>query len=156
MLKRVDIYKTPESELDIETTAKFKPIKAIVFGLLVSVVLLMFIGIIEGFVAAFLFGFNLEDMKNITTTLSNSTTYLIADLLITSVILFYAGRVVRKYAPHKEMLFAVIVTILTAAIYIPLGISANSFSIYPVWYSILSTIIVFGAIILGARPRKVY
>ena len=152
----MDIYKTPESELDIETTAKFRPVKAIVFGLLVSVVLLMFIGIIEGFVAAFLLGFNLEDMKNINTILSNNTAYLIADLLITSVILFYAGRVVRKYAPRKEMMFAVIVTILTSAIYIPLGISANSYSIDPVWYSIVSTILLFGAIIIGARPRKVY
>ena len=150
----MDVYKSPESDVEIESNSDFKPIRAIIYGLLVSIVLVMFVSIIESIVFAIALGADLTSEAAVTAALSNSSLYLTVDLVIMALILFFAGRVVRKYTPRKEILFGLVLTFITLGVYILLVISAETYLKYPIWYNVFSVVVIFSAISYGAKPRK--
>lgn len=150
----MDVYKSPDSDVDMNSGNKFKPVKAILLGLLISVILVMIVSVIESIVFAIALGADLTNESSLNEVLTNSKLFLVTDLVLTALILFFAGVVVRKYTPNKEVLFGLILSSLTLAIYLPLALSSNTFSDYPLWYNILTLIIIYAAVFMGAKPRR--
>lgn len=148
----MDAYKTPESDVELNPGRDFKPIKAIILGLLVSVVLSFVVSIIEGVIAGIILRVDLFSEHDLDAALSQNTTFLLTDVLITALLLFFAGRVVRKYTPRKEILFGFILSCLTFAVFLPIALSSNTFTTYPLWYNAASLLVIFVGVYLGARP----
>ena len=148
----MDFYKPPESDVEIETGRAFKPIKAIVLGLLVSMALSMVVSVIEVIIFAVILKLDLSDAKALNLLTGKNTTFQIVDTIITFLILFFAGRVVRKYAPGKEVLVGLIVASLTFVFALYMTISSGGFVTGPVWYNVASLLSIFVAIYLGSNP----
>lgn len=150
----MEAYKPPESNVDIKTGRPFKPVMAILLGLLVSVVLATIVSTIEVFVAAMIAGISLLDDKALLALTEKNTTFQLVDTIISLLVFYFAGRIVRKYTPHKEILYGSILSVITFAILLYMTIATNAFSTSPTWYNIASFIAIFAGIFLGAKPRK--
>jgi hypothetical protein len=150
-------YKTPDSNLDVEQTRTCKPIKAVVYGLLVSVGVLMTASNIEAIVFLLL---NREAISSlgseneIKNFLASSNIFLTMDLLISMAILYWAGTIIRKQAYNKEIKYGLIVSCITSAVMLAIYFIDNAYEIYPIWYSTLAFLSVFVVIFYGAKPRK--
>lgn len=99
-------------------------------------------------------GVNLMDQTDFESTLVNSSGFLLTDLLMSALIFYWAGRVVGKRVPGKELIFGAVVTVLTLAIFIPLSIDVFSSPLYPVWYKAMSAVVFLAAIPLGSLSCK--
>lgn len=150
----MDIYKTPEADVEIETGRKFKPIKAIILGLLVSVVLSTIVSMVEVIVGAMIFGVNLHNQESINAMLNTNTKFQIIDTAITLLVMFFAGSVVGKYAVGKEILFGLIVASITFGIALYIAIHSGGLSTGPEWYNVTSFLIIFIGIYFGSRRGK--
>jgi len=149
----MDAYKTPSANLEVNVGLPFQPIKGLLFGLLYAIGLMFLISsmVLLGFVL--LLGLDLTDPKLFESDLNNRTSYLITDLIVSFVILFFAGRATGKYTPHKEIKYGVVLALLTCLIYVPLSFFGDEYSDYPIWYNALSVLSVFIAIYFGAKSR---
>jgi len=149
----LDAYKTPEADLTTVDKQAFKPVKAILYGLCVSIILASIVAIIEGILFGLALGVDFTNEGALELALNNSTAFLIGDTILSALVLYFAGRVVGKYAPGKETKYGVILTIITLTIYLPILIATDSFSIYPIWYNSISIVVIVFAIYLGAKSR---
>ncbi|MDH5784138.1 MAG: hypothetical protein OEZ16_00850 [Chromatiales bacterium] len=149
----MDIYKAPESDIEGEQKNKFSPVKAIVFGWLVSVVVVLTASVIETTIAAMLLNVDVMNESSLHLALANNMAFLLVDLSMSSLIMFYAGRVIRRYAVDRETMFAVILSLLTLGTFYLLVINTAAWKIYPVWYNALTIVAIFAAIMLGARKK---
>jgi hypothetical protein len=122
--------------------------------LCVSVILAGLASMIEGIIFGVVMGVNLMDQTDFETTLVNSTGFLLTDVLMSALIFFWAGRVVGKRVPGKELVFGIVVTVLTLAIFIPLSTDVFASQLYPVWYKGISVVVFLAAIPLGAISCK--
>jgi hypothetical protein len=152
----MDAYKTPESNLELPQQRPFKPIKALVFGLLVSVGLMFLISTVLSIIFYLL---NIDviekfaDESEITLFVSRNIPYLISDLIASFAVLYFSGTIVRKYAVGYELKFAVILSLLTfAALLLFVGMDDTEED-FPMWYSVASFASIFVGIILGARAK---
>ena len=149
----MDAYKTPASDLEEGQQRAIKPVKAIVYGLLISIVLTSIASMLEGIIFGIALGVNLQDEAQFTSVLANNLGFLLFDLIMTFALLYYAGTRARKYAPSKEVFYGVVLAVITFAIYLLIFVLSDSFSLYPLWYNLLSLIVVFTAILYGAKPK---
>lgn len=156
----MDPYQTPDANLATTEQRPFQPVKAVLLGLCVSVIVAGLASMIEGVIFGVVMGANLMDQTNFETILVNSTGYLLTDVLMSALIFFWAGRVVGKRVPGKELIFGIVVTVLTLAIFTPLSIGVFTSQLYPIWYKGVSIVVVVGAIPLGAiscrTPKSVH
>lgn len=150
----MDLYRPPASNVEINTGRTFRPITAILLGLLVSLPLSMVVSVIEVIIFAVIFRVNLTDEKSIDYLMQTNTTFQVVDTVVSLLVLFFAGRVVRKYAPGKEILFGLIVASVAFIFSLYMAISSHAFSIYPKWYGVVSLLSIFIGIYLGSRPSS--
>jgi hypothetical protein len=150
----MDAYKTPQADVDVVVGRAYQPVKALVLGLLVSVVLALVVSIIETIAVAIAFGLDLTKESELMALVSRNITFMLFDLLVTALIMFFAGSVVGRYTPGKEVKFGLILSVLTLAVFVPMSLISNSYAQYPLWYHAVSVASIFIAIYLGARPRR--
>ena len=124
---------------------EYSPVKAILYGLLISVVMGSLASMIESIIFSILTEAELGSKSQSVTALANSVTFLTINVAVYSLIMYYAGTVVKKYTPSHETKFGAIVSTLTFLIYVLLFIGSNSFSEFPVWYNVA----VFTSIVVG-------
>jgi len=152
MKENMEAYKAPKSDLTTNEKMPSKPVKAILFGLSVSIILTMIVSVIIGIGFGFLAGINFENENEFETMLTTNPAYMILDIIITASILYLAGTVVRKYAPEKELIFGTILTVLTLLIIAYMFYAFGSFTTYPLWYSVATLLIIPVSILYGSRP----
>lgn len=150
----MDLYRPPAANVETNTNRAFKPITAILLGLLVSMLVSMLVSVIQLIIFAVIFKVNLTDEKSINDLMQTNIVFQVTDTGVSLLVLFFAGRVVRKYAPGKEILFGLIVASVTFAFSLYMAITSNAFSIYPKWYSAASLLLIFVGIYLGSRPSS--
>lgn len=146
-------YKTPSANLNTPHPVPFKPVKAIVIGMLYTIVLMLFVSSILLVAFIFVLGLNNADPTVYETVIPKSTSYLITDILFSFAILYLAGRMACKHTPNQEIKYGFILSVLTLIIYIPFSYSGDTISHYPLWYILVSLANVFIAIYLGAKSR---
>ncbi len=147
----MEAYKSPKSELHTQENNAFSPAKAIIWGLLISIIFTNVISVIESIAFAAALGADFSDESSFESTLVNSNLFLIVDVLVSTVILFIAGRSVGKRVPGKEGKYGAIVSIIAFSIYLALFSIGKSFSTWPIWYSFLSLFLIPLSIYLGAK-----
>lgn len=146
----MDAYKTPSSNLDIKLERPFQPIKALVIGLLISVVLATLLSTVI-FVAMAINKNVLLSGGSSWNELLTSTTYLLIDLCTTFIMLYFAGYMTSKYTPNQEIKYAMILSSINFVIYFPFLIFSEEKM--AIWYIVLSTFSIFIAIYMGASSR---
>jgi len=146
----LDAYKTPTSDLNTDIKI-FSPAKAIIYGLCISVILTSIASMIEGIAFGFVLGVDFSDESAFESALANSMVFMVFDIAMSALILFFAGKSVGKRVQGQEAKYGVIVYLLTFAIYLPLFIISDAFTIWPIWYNFISLIVVLSAIYFGAK-----
>lgn len=149
----MDPYQTPHSNLNAKFNAPYQPIRGMIYGLLVSIGLMFIVSIVLSLAFIFWLGLDLRNPTMMSSTLYNSLAYLTSDLLVSFLILFYAGWIASKYTPNREIKFASILSLLTLAINFIVFIDFEELSDGPLWYQLSSLIIIFVGIFSGARLR---
>ena len=147
-------YKTPSANLTPPQQIPFKPVKAILIGLLYTIVLMLFVSSVLLVTFIFILDLNNADPTVYETVIPKSVSYLITDILISFVILYLAGRAACKHAPNQEIKYGLILSVLTLLIYVPFSYSGDTISNYPLWYILISLANVFIAIYFGAKSRR--
>lgn len=147
----MDVYKTPKADLSAKGEKQFKPVRAVLFGLGISIILASAISTIYGIVLALALGLDFSNQEAFESELTNNLLFQIGDVVISGLILYFAGRVVGKRTPGKEVKYGIIVSTITFAIYLPLFFATDTFSVWPLWYNLLGIFVIFFAIILGAK-----
>jgi hypothetical protein len=150
----MNIYKTPDSSNQEPENRQCKPINAICYGLLISIVLTMIVSIIEVMIFAIIIAVT-QGSENISADfMTGNSLFLIIDLIVTFGCLFYAGKITGKYAFGQELKFGLIVALLTLLIYVLIYFTIDSTENYPVWYDLMTYINIFVAILWGAKSVK--
>jgi hypothetical protein len=150
----MNIYKAPDSNNQSPQTRQLKPINAICYGLLISVVFTMFVSIVEGIIFGVIVAVTQGAEKLSADFIAKNSLFLAIDLIVTFACLFYAGKITGKYAAEQELKFGLIVALITSAIYLLIYSTMDITSAYPIWYNLASFLIIFVAILLGARSMK--
>ena len=153
----MSIYKTPDANVELVAEKEPQPLKAIIYGLLVSVVLIIVAGGIQGLIFTLI---NFEDVMKFESPedaknyFTGNLYFLITDIVVSFAILYFAGTRVKKFASGQETKYALVLSFLTFLIHLTFFIYKNSFSDYPLWYNALLLLIIFIGIFCGARPEK--
>ena len=146
----MDPYKTPTADLTTETQKPYKPVKAVLYGLSISIIITAIVSMVEGIGFGIALGVNFDDQDAFESALANSTAFMVTDVFVSTIVFYFAGRVVGKYVPGKELKYGIIVTVVTLAVYLPLLIDSDAFSSYPVWYNLLGLVVLLVVIPFGA------
>lgn len=149
----MDAYKAPEAELTTSKDLPFRPVKALSLGLLIIVVLGSVVSLVEGVVFAFILGANLADERSFEAALAGSHVFLMIDIVLTGLLLFWGGRITAKHVPGKEMKYGMILIAISLSIYTLFYVSIDSLSAYPMWYNVASYLVTVLGIYLGARSK---
>jgi hypothetical protein len=150
----MNIYKTPDSNSEKPETPELKPINAICYGLLISVVLTIIVSMVEVMVFAAIIAAT-QGVENISADFfAENSLFLTIDLIVTFGCLFYAGKITGKYAFGQELKFGLIVAVLTFLIYVLIYFSIESTANYPIWYDLITFINIFVGILWGAKSAK--
>lgn len=150
----MDIYKTPTPG-NKPQERQLKPINAIAYGLLVSILLTMLVSLVEGIIFGIIVAIT-QGVENITEDfIASNNMFLLIDLVVTFACLFYAGKVTGRYSPQQELKFGSIVAGITLIAYWMIYTLLGSDKVnYPIWYEIASFACIFVAILLGAKSMK--
>lgn len=146
----MDAYKTPASNLYIENERPYKPVAGILIGLCFSVLLMHLSSTIIAIIFGALSGEAITE-ENFSSMLAGSNLYLLADTVVSAVVLFFAGRAIGKRTKGKEIKFAIILALITLSIYLPIYIFSNAFIEYPVWYNLIAFISTVVIVPFGAK-----
>ena len=146
-------YKTPESDLIVDENRIYSPIKAVVYGLCVSIILVNIVSLIEVIIFGAITGLDFSDENTVEAALSNSSIFMVSDIVVSALVLFFAGIVIGKHVPGKESKFGIIVSIITVVIYFPLFFVSDAFVIWPFWYNFFGMLAV-SAIYFGAKSKS--
>jgi len=151
----MDAYKTPDSNSQPPSDERqLKPINAVFYGLLISIVMTIIVSIVEGIVLGIAVATTqgVERLKE--DFIANNSVFLLIDIIVTFACLFYAGKVTGRFAPRQEIKFGLIVSVITFIVYFIIYSSADSTTTYPSWYNITSFMIIFIAILMGSYSTK--
>ncbi len=150
----MDIYNTPESNLDNNEKLLIKPVRAIIYGLLIAVVLTQIVSGLEVVILGVMTNIDFNNEKEFQSIFVNNPLFLYIDLFVSAVVLYLAGIVVSKHTPTKEIKYLSIVAILTFIYYSYALYASGSFDLYPVYYNIATIIIIPAAIIMGGLRMR--
>ena len=148
------VYKTPESGLEINEEVQFKPVKAIVFSLSISIILLTILSNFFAIVFAIVLGVDFSIENEFDNVLNSSFIYLLIDLVISSIVLYFVGTIINNYVSGKETIYIVIVSVITIIYYEYLFDSSGYIVPYPLWYDLSSSAIVPIFIYVGSKYKK--
>jgi hypothetical protein len=131
-----------------------KPMKAVIVGVILSFLIVMISGL------SLMFMFADVASPDFEAVLASNNTYLLVSIVASFLSLVIASFIATKYAPYAEVKFGVIIGLLMIAINLPTWVMSGTFSIYPVWYAVLSFAMpvpaaYLGSIIRGQRHNKV-
>ena len=146
----MDAYKTPAADLNASIKI-FSPVKAIVYGLCISIILASIASIIESIAFGFALGLDFTDESAFESALADSIVFMTFDIAMSALICFFAGKTVGKRVQGQEAKYGAIVSLLTISIYLPLFIISDAFTIWPIWYNFFSFAVVLSAIYFGAK-----
>ena len=107
----MEVNKTSQSKLSTVDVREFKPVKGILIGLVITVWVVYIVTIIELIVFRLISSIVLS-ASDVELQLENNWLFLIMDLLICTVIVFFAGRSVGKRTPGKEIKYGFILTVM--------------------------------------------
>jgi len=157
----VDFYQPPKSDVKVPTTLVFKPVKGIVLGILIGVGVLLLASYIEIVISVTLLSIgNLSqsgdaDPYQALASLAKNRVFLITDIVLSGLILFWAGRVQATYAPGKEIKFGLLLAVIVFCVLTVLSLAQpENLDTYPQWYTIVSMSLPFPAIQFGAYSRR--
>lgn len=147
----MDVYKAPDSNLDIAQAPLFQPWKGILLGLLISFV---FHQLMSNIVAVTYISmkYNATILQSIKyeTFLFNNKIFLANDLAISIIMCLIAGYRLSKYVVNKEIKYAVILATILFLISVVLSFYSDNYKNFPDWYLISSYLSPFLATYLGA------
>jgi multidrug transporter EmrE-like cation transporter len=153
----LDAYKTPESDVDTSTEPTVKPVRSILYGVLISIVIWGFISVLWVVIFGAINGINVTHETEVIEAVSKNILYLVIDLILFAFVLFFAGKITAKYAPKKELKYGIILSLIMLAFYFYAFIVANNAAEantgYPVWYKTTALILSVVAIMCGAKSR---
>ncbi len=147
----MDAYKTPDSNVNTSYKRPFKPIKAVLLGLSISIILLIIVSVVFAVLFSISVGVDFNEVDAFEKLVTTHTPYLILDLLLSAVLYYFSGIVVGKNTPEKEYKYAIIVSIVTLTFFIIINVISDTGSQMPLWSEILNYLIVPVAILSGAR-----
>ena len=101
----MDPYKTPDADLTTEPQRQFKPVKAILYGLMISIIVVAIVSMIEGIGFGIALGVDFNDREAFKSALANSIAFMVTDLIVSTFVFYFAGRVVGKRVPGKEQMW---------------------------------------------------
>lgn len=146
-------FKSPGAIVDKVKEGRYSPVKAILYGLLISVVLASLISMVESIIFSIVTEAEPGSESGSAAALANSVTFLTINVAVYSLIMYYAGTVVKKYTPSHGAKFGAIVSTLTFVIYVFLFIGSNSFSEFPDWYNIAVFTSIIVALNYGSKRK---
>ncbi|MDP3815805.1 hypothetical protein [Pseudomonas sp.] len=146
----MDAYKTPASDLHVEGEIEYRPLAGLLIGLCFAVLLTSLTSTILCIAFGVLLGADLSS-ENFVIELASNNFYLLTDIAISAIVVFYAGRATGKRTHGKEIKFGAILAIITLAMSLLLSIYTDAFSIFPAWYTALATISIIILIPFGAK-----
>lgn len=129
----------------------FSPLMATIYGLLITLVLRTIISVIAGTIIAETSGVDFDDANAINAILAASLTFLITDLILTAVLMYWAGRVVRRYSEPSQLKIGWLVTVVTVAVYFMINYTSGVFTTYPFWYNVCLLVVVVAGIFAGCK-----
>jgi len=124
-----------------------KPIKTIIVGVVLSLLITMISGMpLMGMFAD-------AASPDFEAVLASNNIYLLVSIVASFLSLVVASFIATKYAPNAEIKFGVIIGLLMIAINLPTWLASGTFSTYPIWYAVLSFAMPVPASYLGAMIR---
>ncbi|HED32690.1 MAG TPA: hypothetical protein ENJ08_00540 [Gammaproteobacteria bacterium] len=147
----MDAYKTPDSNVNTTYQRPFKPVKAVLLGLFVSVILLIIVSMIFAVLFGIGIGVGFDNVDDFEKLIVTNVPFLLIDFLLSAATCYFSGIVVGKNAPGKEYKYAIIVALITSVIFLVINITGETGDLYPLWLEILNYLIVPVAIVVGAR-----
>lgn len=146
----MDAYRTPASGLHTENQRVSKPISGILIGLCFTILLTT----LTSSIMAVVFAASLDagvTIENLNSEIAKNSIYLLADLAVSSIVIFFAGRAIGKRTPGKEIHYGIILSVITLLIYLPMFWYTNALITYPIWYNLLVLFSLFLILPLGAK-----
>lgn len=143
-----DIYKAPNSNLTINDTYKGSPIKAILISVSVDIIGTLVLGMILGFVYAFILasnGMTIDEISNKFTNIDTYSTFSLIGIMLGSFITIYAGYLCAKIINFNEYKTVTILGIVSATFGILLTLTA-----YNIFEHISFLILTFSCVYFGA------
>lgn len=148
----MDVYKSPKADVS-DNKKEFAPVKAVLLGLLVAIIVSSVASFIEVIIYVLFLDLDITQ-ANLEAELSNNIFFLVTDTLITGLIFFWAGRIVGNRTAGKELLYGLVVASLSFIIMLPLFITSNAFSVWPLWYNLSAFILLFIGTMVGSISTK--
>lgn len=130
------------------------PAKAVIYGLLITLVLRLLASTLIGTIVAETSGVDFEDAHAINTALAGNMVFLVTDLLVAGLLMFFAGTIIYRYASPDHIKIAMVVVVITVLVYFYLLLSSGSFDVYPLWYNAVLFFIVVAGIVAGAKRQE--
>ncbi|GAB4192108.1 MAG: hypothetical protein Tsb002_21510 [Wenzhouxiangellaceae bacterium] len=146
-------YQTPQASLKREQLTD-RPVKALLLGGLIAFVVVNIVSTLSAVVFVVMNGVNMLDEAAFTRALADSTMYLIFDLLLSAVIMYFAGRVAGRYAPGQAQWIGIVLGVMTVIVYGLLYLILDAYSDWPVWYMVLSFSLMLVMPIIGAHASS--
>lgn len=129
----------------------FKPVRAILYALLIAVIGVFVFSIIIGIGFGLANGVDLTNEEAFRNATMSSLGFMVVDILGSFAIFMLAGRVIAKYTPTKRILISILVAIIVIAIFGLTFFTSASMDSYPIWYNVISVLALFVGIPLGAK-----
>ena len=149
----MDAYQAPNSDLTTDNKKPFKPVKAVLYGLSISLFLTTVVSTIVFVSLGIINGVDMSNEDALNTLFASNPLFMFVDVVLTGWILYFAGSVVGKHTRGKEIKYAIIVSVLLLIIITPILFLTESFSTYPIWYNLSSFIIIPVGIYFGAKSK---
>lgn len=143
-------YGYDDSTTTVDAIGEYRPYRGLLIGLFIALVVALLAGGSVGFV--FLKYIDFADLQNdLPTLIAESRNFLVILLLVSIVVMFFAGRAVGSHAPGREGAYGVILATLVAIIQLFLYKAYDGFWFFPAWFNIVLFVTMYGAICLGAK-----
>lgn len=149
----MDAYKPPDSKLIRSGDIEIKPLKAILIGLIFTVILAIMLSSVIMVITALSLGIPITN-EGLEKQLAQAPLFLLLDVVVSLLFLYLSGFVAAKYVPTQETKYGLILGIITIILYIAFFMQADAFEQYPQWYILISLSGIMPAIYLGAKKRR--
>ncbi len=146
----MDAYKTPASKLIDNTNRPFEPVKGVLVGLIYTVIITTITSIAWLVAVGSILGFDLAS-PDLESEMAQSPIYLISDMIVGAVILYFGGRAVGTRTPGKEIKYGAVLATITVFVYMALMIATESLDTYPLVYTLATIVITIAVIPYGSK-----
>ena len=113
----------------------FSPFKATLYALVVALAFRPVATMITGTVVVGSNGIDLNDPLAINSALATSQVFLVANLVLTAILIVLAGKLVKRYAAPIHLRVVLWVGAVTVGVSAYAFYVAGTFTVYPLWYT---------------------